>query len=263
MNDLRVGAAIRAERRRRGFRQRDVAELAGVSQQTVSRLELGGLDRLTIRVVRSMCRVLQVDVEFLLRSRGPNLDALVDARHAELVAAVVARLGEEWTVITEFSFSEYGERGSVDVLAWRAASASLALIEVKSELDDIQAVLRSLDVKARLVPQVLARTRGWRAASIASVLVLPDESGTRRAIGRHEAIFARALPARTVEVRRWIEAPAGPLHGIWFLASTPDRRARRNSGSRGRVRPLKNRPLAHRPSASRHPGDATKSPASP
>ena len=159
MNDLKVGAAIRAERRRRRLRQRDVADRAGMSQQTVSRIERGGLGGLAVASLRSVCRILQIDVDLLLRSRGPNLDALLDSRHADLVAAVADRFGTGWTVVAEYSYSQYGERGSVDLLAWKGDSQSLALVEVKSEVDDVQALLRGVDVKTRLVPRVLAATR--------------------------------------------------------------------------------------------------------
>jgi transcriptional regulator with XRE-family HTH domain len=237
MNDLRFAAAVRAERRRRRLRQSDVAARAGLSQQTVSALEHGQLDAFTLHSIRAICRALEISIELSVRTHGPEPDSLLDARHAGLVQAVVARLAPGWTVLLEFSFSEYGERGCVDVLAWHPAHQALLLIEVKSEIIDVQGLLRGMDVKTRIVPALLSKTRGWRPRHLGSILVLPDESAARRAVDRHGAIFNAALPARTVEVRRWLQAPDGPLRGIYFLSPTPARRAIRNPGSRGRVRP--------------------------
>jgi transcriptional regulator with XRE-family HTH domain len=236
MNDLRFGAALRAERRRRRLRQSDVAARAGLSQQTVSALENGQLDAFTLHTVRAICRALEISVELSIRTHGPEPDSLLDARHAGLVQAVVAKLAPGWIVMLEFSFSEYGERGCVDILAWHPEHQALLLIEVKSELVDVQTLLRGMDVKARIVPALLSKTRGWRPRHLGSILALPDESAARRAVDQYRAIFDAALPTRTVEVRRWLRAPEGPLRGICFLSSTPTRRAIRNPGSRGRVR---------------------------
>jgi transcriptional regulator with XRE-family HTH domain len=238
MNDLRFGAAVRAERRRRRLRQSDVAARASLSQQTVSALEHGQLDSFTLHSVRAVCRALEISVELSIRTHGPEPDSLLDARHSALVQAMVAKLAPGWTVMLEFSFSEYGERGCVDVLAWHPAHQAVLLVEVKSELVDVQALLRGIDVKARIVPTLLSKARGWRPRHLGSILVLPDESASRRAVDRYGVVFSVALPTRTVEVRHWLQAPEGPLRGILFLSSTPDRRAIRNSGSRGRVWPV-------------------------
>lgn len=251
MEDSRFGAAVRAERRRRGLRQVDVASKAGVSQQTVSTLERGRLDELTLRTLRRICQTLELTVEHALRSHGPDPDRLLDARHAVLVQAVVRRLGPIWTAIPEYSFNDYGDRGSVDVVAWHPVAKALLLVEVKSELHDLQAVLRSMDVKVRAVPRLVAREKGWPPQAVGSILVLPDESGGRRSVAKHGTIFDAALPARTVEVRRWVQWPTGGLRGIWFLADTPVRRANRNPGSPGRVRPSQTVALTLRAGRSR------------
>jgi transcriptional regulator with XRE-family HTH domain len=226
---------LRAVRRRRGLTQLRLAALAGVSQQSVSSLECGHADRATLRQIRDVAAPLGITVDLVLRWKGPDLETLVDARHARIVKEVVARLHPEWEVVVEFGFNDYGDRGSVDVLAWHSRSRALLLVEVKSELDSLESVLRSMDVKVRVAPTVIARERGWRAKSLGSVLVLPDESTARRAVARMSAIFNVALPKRTVETRQWLREPAGPLRAIWFLADTPHRRAVRNPGSLGRV----------------------------
>jgi len=236
VEDPRFGSYVRAERRRRGLRQLDLAARAATTQQTVSEIERGRAGDLTVAMVRRVCRVVEITVLLAPRSRGPEPDRLLDARHARLVQAGIGLLHPDWIAVPEYTFNRYGDRGSVDVLAWHPAARALLMVEVKSELRDVQAMLRSMDVKARVLPGAVAGERGWRPNIVGSVLLLPAESAARRSVARLGLVFEAALPARTVEVRRWIHQPSGPLRGIWFVADTPTRRAIRNPGGPGRVR---------------------------
>jgi DNA-binding XRE family transcriptional regulator len=235
VRDNRAGMMLRVVRRRCRLTQAELAARAGVSQQTVSVLERGHFDGATLRLIKQVVAPLGVTVGLVLGWKGPELDRLVDARHARLVQAVVSRLGSDWRPVVEYSFNHYGDRGSVDVMAWHAGARALLLVEVKSELVGLEALMRSMDVKVRVVPGAIARERGWHANSVGSVLVLPDEATARRAVDRMAPVFGVALPARTVAVRRWLREPSGPVRGIWFLADTPNRRAVRNPGGVGRV----------------------------
>jgi transcriptional regulator with XRE-family HTH domain len=219
MDDLRIGAWIRAERRRLGLRQTDLAILARVSEQTVGRIERGQLGRVTVAKVRSVAAAAQILLPFAPRSlRGAPADRQRDWRHAALVEAVVAYLkAEGWEVVPEWSFNHFGDRGSVDVLAWHPTARALLIVEVKSDIRDVQEALRALDVKRRAVPRLARAENRWDAVSLGVLLVLDDARTERNRIDRHRATFASALPARTVEVKRWLRQPAGALRGIWFL----------------------------------------------
>ena len=76
------------------------------------------------------------------------LDRLLDEKHARSSArpSICSRhLG--WVAEVEVSYSVYGERGSIDILAWQQTLAALLVIEVKSELVSVEATLRKLDEK--------------------------------------------------------------------------------------------------------------------
>jgi transcriptional regulator with XRE-family HTH domain len=219
VDDVRVGQWVRSERRRKGLRQADVARLAGVSSQTVLTVEHGRLAHLSLHAIRAVARAVAIELPFGPRSiHGRTIDRQVDSRHAALVDRVVTLLRDAgWTVEVEWPFNHYGDRGSVDVLAWHPTLGSLLLIEVKSELRNVQDTLRALHVKRGVVPRLLAQERGWRPRSLGVVLVVPEIRAERDRIDRHGATFASALPARTVEVKRWIADPSGRLSGVWFL----------------------------------------------
>jgi transcriptional regulator with XRE-family HTH domain len=137
MDDLRFGAAIRAARIRRGWRQTYLARAAGVSDVTVSRIERGHLDAITIRIVRRVAAALEVRIELQPRSPSADLDRIVNARHAGLADAVLARLARVpgWVARPEVSFGVYGKRGIADLLAWHAARRVLLATGQKASGD--------------------------------------------------------------------------------------------------------------------------------
>jgi transcriptional regulator with XRE-family HTH domain len=236
MDDLQLGSIVRVVRRRRRLRQSDLALLAGVGRQTVSDLERGQID--SLQLVRKIAGALEMRVELTPQWRGGDFDRLIDARHAALVEIAITALRKAgWDDTAEFTFNRYGDRGSVDVLGWRSDRRALLIVEVKTSLKNLQDLLSKLDRKIRVVPAAAAAERGWRAVSVGTVLLVAEESGMRRPIARHEATFGAALPARNLEVRRWISDPKGPLKGIWFQAVTAPGGARRVARAAERVRP--------------------------
>ncbi len=221
MDRVHLGTTFRAIRLGLGLRQADVAARAGTSQQTVSRVERGRFGPVSADALEAKAEAIEADLTIGLRWRGPKLARLLDRRHAQLQDRVVRLLSEAgWEVRVEESFNHFGERGSVDILAWRPDCRALLLVEIKTELVDLQDTVRTLDVKARVVPRVVSSEHGWAARAIAAVLVLPDANIHRAAVARHGALFAAALPARNREVRRWIAEPRGLLRGVWFLPNT-------------------------------------------
>jgi transcriptional regulator with XRE-family HTH domain len=176
VDDRRFGQLVRALRRRLGWRQVDLAERAGVSQQTVSEIERGHLRDKAVGTVRATVGALDARAEFQLLWRGGAADRLLDRIHAALVERVVAVMRElGWEVLAEVSFSHYGERGSIDVLAWKAALRAVVIGEIKSDITSVEETNRRLDVKERVVPIVVRERLGWTPLVVGTLLVLPDE----------------------------------------------------------------------------------------
>jgi hypothetical protein len=164
-----------------------------------------------------------------IQYQGQGLDRLRDRRHAALVDRMVERLRHDgWEVATEVSFNSFGERGSIDILAFEPISGTLLVIEVKSVIPDVGGMLATLDRKVRLARE-LAEARGWRARAIGRLLVLPEGTTQRRRVDDHGAIFGNAFPSRNVEVNRWLRAPSGPFAGLLFLPIARDAVTRRET----------------------------------
>jgi hypothetical protein len=119
-------------------------------------------------------------------------------------------------------------------------SASLVVIEIKSELASVEATLRKLDAKVRLAPSIV-RPFEWQPTSVSRLLVLPEDRTQRRRVHTHAAVLDRAFPIRTKAVRSWCREPVGAIDGLLFLAdSTPRHTAQR--GRRERIRAAPARP---------------------
>ena len=217
-----------------------MAERAGVSQSLISAIEAGRCSAVTLDTLRRVFVAVGAGFDGQVLWRGPALDRLVDARHAALVGAAATRLQRfGWQVVPEVSYSEFGERGSIDLLGWRAEEQAVVVEEIKSELTRTEETLRKLDEKARLVVTKLAYDRlGWRPRVIGRVLVLPDTDRARRQVRSHGVVFDSALPARGPQVRDWLRRPVGDIAGILFVADiTPDgTNAARPGTQRVRVR---------------------------
>jgi len=223
---VRFGLGLRALRRQRGLTQAQLASRVGMSGSAVSRLERGEADRVALRSLERVSGALGARIDLRLLWHGEGLDRLMDQGHAALVEDIVGLLrGLGWSVATEVSFNIQGERGSIDVLAYHPGHSVLLVVEAKSVVPDLQSMLVTLDRKSRLAHAIGAE-REWRAGAVGRLLVLPADRTARRRVARHHATFASVLPARTVEVRRWLRRPSGSLNGILFLSSGRHTQAR-------------------------------------
>ena len=221
MDHARVGTALRTLRRRRGLSQGQLAELAGVSQSTISRVERGHLDSLSVALLGRIFAALDARVRVEIDWRGGAIDRLLDRRHAELVTAVArefARAG--WQSTPEVTYAHFGERGSIDLLGIHETTRSAAVVEVKSALNSLEETLRRHDVKVRLTPVIVRARLGWSPRQVSRILVLPEDRTARRRVAAAASMLDAALPSRSHAIRAWLRQPVGSLAGIWFLPST-------------------------------------------
>lgn len=229
MNGVRLGRQVRALRRHRQWRQEDLAGAARVGRGIVSRIERGRADGVTLRALNQVVQALDASLEAWVRWNGEALDRLLDADHAAIVEIVARRLrGLGWQVSTEVSFNIRGERGSIDILALHPETGALLVVEVKSVVPDVQAMLVSIDRKARLALQV-ARERGWIGRTVSRLMVIREGRTARRRVDQHRVTFETAFPVRGVAVRRWLQRPERAINGLWFVSDA------HSTGARHRV----------------------------
>jgi transcriptional regulator with XRE-family HTH domain len=215
-----VPIAVRRLRKQRRLRQHDLGVRAGLSRDTVSRAECGELDGMTVGSLSRLTDALGATLVIEIRWHGAALDRLIDRMHAHLQEAAARRLvSRGWIVQAEVSFNHYGDRGSCDLVAWHPVTQTLLVIEVKSEIGNLQDLLHRLDVKVRL-GTVLARQLGWPAPqAIVRGLIVAEDRTARRIVERHATLFA-GFGLRGRAALAWLRSPSATVTGLlWFEKS--------------------------------------------
>jgi transcriptional regulator with XRE-family HTH domain len=247
MNDVQLGRILRALRHRKGWRQADVSAAASVSRGIVSALEAGEVDTHTVAALRRAAQAVGGVVRITISVPGGDVGRLLDADHARLQThwkLLLERHG--WVVEAEVTFNIYGERGSVDLLAWHPATRTVLVVEIKSVIVDVGDLLGGVDRKTRLA-RGLARERGWDAAIVVPALVVLEGSTARRRLADHAPLFGR-FDLRGRAAVGWVAEPARVGHtapsGLLLLVKLPNARPRdrRRAGrQRVRIRPADSR----------------------
>ena len=237
MDDIRLGNTLRALRIRKRLRQADLARRAGLRRETIGRLERGGIGRLSLDQARNAANALGATLEVRLRWQGADLDRVTGAAHADLHEALVSlldrRRGWEWR--GEVSFSIYGERGVIDILAWHPATRSLLIIELKTEMVDPQELVATMDRRMRLARRIAGRF-GWEPATVSSWVVLTETSTNRRRVARHRRLLRTAFPADGRAIRTWLQAPSRSISALSLWSDVRSGPLRRTISQTKRIR---------------------------
>lgn len=235
MDDQRVGLAFRRVRLRRNDRQRDVAGRAGISTSAYSLLERGHLDAATLGSIRAAAAALEIRIDVVARWRGGDLDRLLHGRHAAISEQVARRLRNAgWDVVPEVSFNYFGERGVIDLVAWYSRSRTQLIVELKTELVDVNELLGTMDRRRRLAPE-FARERGWRPGNTGAWIVVADSRTNRRHVAAHRELFRAAFPNDGRQVAGWLRDPSRSQAALWFLTDDTGRGLGRGLAPRQRV----------------------------
>ena len=187
-----------------------------------------------MQTIEAILGALGARIDLHVLWNGPELDRLLDAGHAALGAAIKQRLERwGWIVRVEVSYSRYGERGRIDLLAWHAATRILLVVEIKTELVDVQSLLGSLDVKARLGRHV-AEQFGWDVRSVPAI-AFSEGRTTRCHLLRLDTLFDR-FNVRGREAVSWLRQPTSTPPGVLWFVTTPSGEAARTAARKRRVK---------------------------
>ena len=220
VDDQGVGRVLRAIRIQRGLRQSDVASMAKLSRGQVSLVERGHLDALRFGDLRRIGAALEVRLFVRASYRGGEADRVANAAHTAMQERIAELFDAPsgWTFAAEATFSVFGERGSIDVLAWHATRRALLIVELKTEVPDPSGLVAQVDRYRRLA-QTPARDRGWNSDTVSSWVVIAETDMNRRMLARHRALLRNAFPLDGRAMRTWLHDPDGAVHGLSFLAN--------------------------------------------
>jgi transcriptional regulator with XRE-family HTH domain len=236
MDGSRIGRGLRAIRIRARLRQCDVSAGARVPRAVVARIERGDLDGVRVGQLRAVVVALRADLDIVLRWNGADLDRLLNAGHSamhELVVGILTEAG--WEVVPERSFSIWGERGVIDIVAWRAPSRTLLIVELKTEIVEVQRLIGTVDRYRRLAPQVV-RDLGWEPVTVGVWVAVAESPTNRRRLGEHAGVLRAAFPSDGRTVAGWLRRPSSPLLALSFLSDVRVTNRTAARSSRRRVR---------------------------
>lgn len=237
MDLIRFGAIVRALRFKKGWRQHDLALRAGVPRSAVSKLESGKARGLRIDHLIRVTEALGGRLTLQLQWQGGDLDRLLNARHSamhESVAKSFLALSD-WVLAPEVSFSIRGERGVIDILAWHAATRTLLVIELKTEIVDVNELMGTVDRKRRLAVEI-GRERGWEARTVAVWVVVAEGTANRRRVASHATTLRAAFPTDGRSIAGWLRVPGAPLACLSFWSDDRHLDTRRSFASVKRIR---------------------------
>jgi transcriptional regulator with XRE-family HTH domain len=218
-DDDRLGELFRALRRQARRTQEEISIATSVPVRDIAKLESGRVGDIVFGRVSQLFAEVGARARVAVWWHGAAADRLLDERHAAIVdhaAGFMARWA--WTTAIEFTFSEYGERGSIDIFGHRRSAGAVAVCEVKSTFGALEEMNRTLDVKVRLAPKLCRDRFGWTPDHVARLLIVPEASTIRRIVTAHRTTMDAIYPARGRQIRAWLGRPAGNIAGIWFLS---------------------------------------------
>ncbi len=103
---------------------------------------------MTLDDIRMVAAALEVRAELIARWRAGDLDRLLNARHSSLHEAVARWFRARypaWILAPEVTFAIYADRGVIDILGWHPGRRAILVIELKTDIVDVNAVMTAVD----------------------------------------------------------------------------------------------------------------------
>jgi len=190
-----------------------------------------------MRRLERIAAELDADLVLSIRWRGGELDRLLDDDHARLAERWAARRPPRWEARAEVTYNVYGDRGSIDELAFDSVTGTLLVVELKTGIYDAGRAVAKVDEKVR-VAAAEARRFGWRVRRVVPAFVIAESRTNRRRAERHSAIFGH-FACRGRDAMAWLREPADIAPGglLVFVPLSFVRGAHASRAGRQRVRP--------------------------
>ena len=128
-----------------------------------------------------------------------------------------------WIFLPEVSFAAYAERGIIDILALHPGRRALLVIELKTDIADVNELVGTFDRKARLAPAI-AKERGWAIGpdvTVSSWVIVAPGRTNRRRVAAHTTMLRAAFPLDGRSVRGWLDDPDRAIRCLSFWPDSP------------------------------------------
>lgn len=189
------GRLVRATRNGLGLSQRALALAAGLSPGYLAEIEAGTANP-TLEVVELIGDALEIE----LRIVG-SPPVLIGSRQRDLVHGRCSGYGDRrlrsdgWPTLREVEVVHGRSHGWIDLLAFDPRTGRLAIIEIKTRIDDVGAIERQLGWYRRMAPTIVRR-EGWTVRETSTWLLLLASDEVDASISANREILNRAFPNR-------------------------------------------------------------------
>ena len=162
----------------------------------------------SLDIVAALLDGLAIDLELV--GRGPIAiggSRGHDAAHAICSAHVQRRLeARGWQVAREVQIENGRYIGWIDLLAFHPPTGTLLVIEIKTRIDDIGAIERSIDWHARGAPRA-AKRLGWRPQRVGAWVLALATDEVEDELRRNRAVWDTSFPERARGMAEDLMAP--------------------------------------------------------
>jgi transcriptional regulator with XRE-family HTH domain len=191
------GGELRIARDNAGLTQRQVAEIAGLSQPFVSLVERGQRQP-EWRTACSLAAAVAHDLSIRLFPTSPI--SLRDSGQLKLASRILEEAHESWHGHLEYPVSLSGtDRRAADMVL--EGPQQILHIEIERRLVDLQAQLRAAQLKRGALATRLDRP-------VRLIITVPDTRAARHTVASAATAFRTALPGRSAAVWRSIRTGA-------------------------------------------------------
>jgi transcriptional regulator with XRE-family HTH domain len=223
---VRVAAIVRDAREAGGISMTELGVRSGVSRQMVAAVESAQANP-SLDVIAALFDGLGIDVDLVARGRVMlDRPRRGDAAHAMCSAYVQRRLeAAGWQVAREVRIDDGRYVGWIDLLAFHAPTGTLLVIEVKTQIEDLGAIERSIDWHVRGARRAAERL-GWRARAVAAWVTALASDEIEEELRRNRALWESAFPRRAREMALTASAPEEIVQGRGLALIDPRSRRR-------------------------------------
>lgn len=205
-----LARAIRGTRRATGWSQDQLGRRAKLSGSVVGKAERAEGD-LTIGTTAALLEALGIEAAWDLRAPFlADRRRQLEPAHARCVAYAQRRLERSgWETRREAEIAHGRSHGWIDLLAFESRSGALVVNEMKTEIEDLGRIERTIGWYERAAWQV-ARDQGWRPRFVVACLLLLDTERNHERIRANREALAVGFPVRASALATWLCEPILP-----------------------------------------------------
>jgi transcriptional regulator with XRE-family HTH domain len=232
---LAVARAIVDGRSAHGWSRRELARRARLSRHVVDRIE----NATAVPSLLAIARLFEtLGIEAELATRAPFLldgTRQKDAAHARCSAYVHRRLRRHGLLVErEIEIVHGRTHGWIDLLAFESASRTLVVVEIKTQIEDVGHLERTIGWYERQ-SWVACRRLRWRPTRVVSWLVILDTDAVETRLAANKEAVRLAFPERAAAVHRWLKDPTASPAPARALTLVDPRNRRRSWLLRSRL----------------------------